>query len=58
MVKTAKKQGVGRPTGPEKSTLNISILKDRKKKLQKLAIDKGESASYLIEGALESTYGI
>ena len=58
MAKQPKKNKVGRPSGPEKVIMNITMLKDRKKRLQKLAIDKGESSSYIIESALENVYGI
>lgn len=58
MAKTAKKRDVGRPKGAIKVPLNVSILKDRKNKLKKLAIDRSESASSLVENALDFTYGI
>ena len=51
MAKTDKKD-------PKKTTLNLSIDKEKKKKLQKLAIDRGVSACELVEDSMKSFLGI
>ena len=53
----AKKE-VGRPKGPKKSALNLSILTERKKRLQKLAIDNDKSVSQIVEEALIDVHNI
>lgn len=51
MQKTAKKDS-------KKATLNLSIDREKKKKLQKLAIDKGVSSCDLVEDSLKVAFGI
>lgn len=61
LIKTANfmaKKEVGRPKGPKKSALNLSILTERKKRLQKLAIDKDKSVSQIVEDALIDVHNI
>lgn len=54
----AKKQAIGRPTGPEKEPMNVFILKTRAKKLRELAVKEQKTISIMVENALEKTYSI
>ncbi len=53
----AKKKEIGRPAGPEKEPVNVSILRTRAKKLREFAAKEQKTISIVVENALES-YGI
>lgn len=54
----AKKRNIGRPKGPKKVAVNLSIREDRAARLKELADKEQKTQSILVENALESTYEI
>jgi hypothetical protein len=54
----AKSNKMGRPLGPKKEAVNVSMLCDRAKKLRELAKNEQKTISIMVENAIEQTYSI
>lgn len=52
-----KNKEIGRPAGPKKEPVNVSILKTRAKNLRQFAVKEQKTISTIVENALDS-YGI
>lgn len=52
-----KNKEIGRPAGPKKEPVNVSILRTRAKNLRQFAVKEQRTISTVVENALEA-YGI